>query len=86
MMYTKIASFIAGLALILGILNILMGVFIITSDMSAVDAVRYLGTKTTGELIDRSIYTVLFAVTLGVLSEISKSLSIKNSEKQMNTK
>jgi len=82
MIYIKLASFIAALALILGTLNILMGIFIIMSDMSAVDAVRYLGTKTTGELIDRGIYTVLFAVTLGVLIEISKSLSMKYSEKK----
>jgi len=79
MMYTKLASFIVGLALILGILNIFIGVFIITSDMSAVDVVRYLGNKTTGQLIDRGAYTIIFAITLGVLTEISKSLSIKNS-------
>lgn len=74
MMYTKIASVIAGIVLLVGILSLLTGSFIATSDMTEVEAVRYLGNKTTGQMIDRGIYTIIFAVALGVLTEISKSL------------
>ena len=81
-MYTKLASLITAIALFYGIATILMGIFLIPSDMSAIDAVEYLGTKTTGQLIDRGIYTILFAIILGVLTEISKSLSVKNSEEK----
>jgi hypothetical protein len=35
----------------------------------------YLGSKTSGQAIDRGIYYILFAIAVGVLSEISQSLS-----------
>lgn len=82
MFYSKIASVIAGLALIVGVFSVTMGFYIISSGMSEVEALRYLGSKTTGQMIDKGIYTILFAVILGVLTEISNSVSIISSKKQ----
>ncbi len=81
MTYTKTARVIAGLALLLGILSLVMGFTIATGIVVEPEQGRYLGNKTTGQMIDKGTYTIIFAVALGVLTEISQSLSnIDNEE------
>ncbi len=72
MFFSHVARVIAVLALVLGILQVLIGLSIANEWMglSAVDLGRYTGAATTGEVIDRGIYAILGAVALGTLAEI----------------
>ena len=61
-------------AIVFGLLRIVMGFSIATiepADVKEAARARYLGSSTTGQAIDRGIYTILFAVALGTLAEIS---------------
>ena len=78
MTYTKIARVIVAIAIIMGVLSLAMGLSIATGIIVEPEQGRYLGNKTTGQMIDKGIYTIIFAVALGVLAEISQSLFNKN--------
>jgi len=70
--FSHVARVIAILALVLGILQVLMG-FIIANEwmgMHVADLGRYTTAATTGELINRGTYLILGAVALGTLAEI----------------
>lgn len=74
MIYTRIGSFIAAAIVILAMFQIVIGIGLTTSDNSPEAIARLLGTRTTGQAIDRGIYGVIFGVALGVLTEISKNI------------
>lgn len=76
--YIKAGRVIAGIALVLGILRVLLGFAVATGVVVEPVPGYYLGTKTSGKAIDQGIYMILFGVVLGVLSEIGKSLAKKN--------
>lgn len=71
MFYTKLGRIVAGLAFGLGLLGIFVG-FSLAAETSEV---TYLGTKTSGQWIDRGIYMTVFGVIVGVLTDISDSVS-----------
>ena len=73
--YTKVGSFIAAAIFILAIFQIMMGLGFATSDNTPEAIARYLGTRTTGQAIDRGIYGVILGVALGILTEISRKIS-----------
>ena len=75
MIFTHFARVIAYFALVLGLLRILTAVFVLLTDDPAQAARALLGSKTTGQAIDQGLYTIVFAVLLGVLVEISQHLS-----------
>ncbi len=75
MFYTKAARVVAVVAFVLGVLSVLMGLTVATGLTPEPSPGAYLGRKTSGQAIDRGIYYILFAIVVGVLSEISQSLS-----------
>ncbi|WP_069877231.1 hypothetical protein [Bosea sp. BIWAKO-01] len=77
MFFTKLARFLAGLALVFGLLRVLMGFGVATiepKEAREAATARYIGSKTAGQAIDQGIYTILLAAALGTLAEIGFSL------------
>jgi hypothetical protein len=77
MFFTITAPILAGLSLAIGLMGVAMG-FIVAGiePQEAREAARaaYIGRKSTGDTITQGIYTILFAVALGTLAEISVAL------------
>ena len=69
MFFTKFARILAIVALVLGLLVLLLGVSAVTFGQWGPDEVARYGSP--WKNIDRGIYTILFAVALGTLAEIS---------------
>jgi hypothetical protein len=77
MIFTNLARLIALLGAVFGALQVLMGVSIAEEWMlpyrEALE--RYVpSSKTSGEIIDKGIRTILIAVVMGTLAEISLAL------------
>lgn len=72
-MYTKLGRVVAALALMVGVFHLALGVGIASGFLPEASR-AYLGNKTTGETIDQSVYVIVFAIILGILTEISRSL------------
>ncbi|MFA6155057.1 hypothetical protein [Mesorhizobium sp.] len=73
MFFTKFGLVIAWLLLTVGTFRVGTA-FYIAYTMQTNMAPRYLGSKTTGEVIDAGLLYILIGVALGVLVEISRSL------------
>lgn len=74
MIFTQLARVVAILMLLYGVLRIGIGATIINETLlpySEALAKYAPGASSAGEVIDRGIYTVLLAIALGVLAEIS---------------
>ncbi|WP_145693588.1 hypothetical protein [Gemmobacter caeni] len=56
----------------MGALRVAMG-FALAGDGAA--AARYLGSSSPGEAIDQGLYTMIFAISLGILTEISRAVA-----------
>ena len=77
MLFTHLGRIVAFLALVVGIFNVVIGVSIATEMLGpyqATLATRFPRARSSGAVIDRGIYTVLFSIALGVLTEISYAL------------
>lgn len=74
MFYTKVGSFIAAAIFTLAVFQIVMGLGLATSENTPEVIARLLGTRTTGQAIDRGIYGVILGVALGILTEISRNV------------
>lgn len=76
MFFTRLAQLVAILALLLGVSRVLLGLAIATELLGPYEAAlaRYTNAPSSGQVIDRGIYIVLFAIGLGTLAEISASL------------
>jgi len=77
MFFTKSARILAVLALVFGLLRVVMGfsiAWIEPGEAREAARARYIGSKSTGEVIDKGIYTILVAVALGTLAEVGVSL------------
>jgi hypothetical protein len=74
--FTHVCRVAAILVLVGGVLQIGMGITIASGVLgSPQDALqRYSGAMTTGAMIDRGNYAVLFAVAVGALAEIGFSI------------
>lgn len=77
MFFTRIASVLAWLALVLGCIELLLGFGIAIGFVVEPTPGRYLGSKTTGQTIDAGIIKILVAIVFGTLSEITKILKQK---------
>jgi len=76
MLFTNLGRIVAFLALLSGIFWVAGGLMIATGALGPEQAVlaRYFGKSTTGAVIDRGAYLILFAIALGILTEISRSV------------
>jgi hypothetical protein len=77
MLFTHLGRIVAVLALLFGILLFVCGLTIATGTVLPYEAtlVRYAPwARSSGEVISRSLYVVLFAIALGILTEISRSV------------
>lgn len=75
MSYTKSGRVVAGILLVIGISAFAIGLSVATGIIVEPEPGRYLGSKTSGEAIDRGLYYVFIAICLGVLTDISKSVT-----------
>jgi VanZ family protein len=79
MLYTNLGRIVAVLVLALGVLQIIIWAGFVfggnTPDQLA-SALRYYfpGSQSWGSVFDRGVYAVLFAIALGILTEISRSV------------
>jgi len=74
MTFTSAGRFIAKSALVLAVLRIAIAVYVtIAADPGSAFA-RYLGAGSTGQVIDEAIYVIVFAICLGVLTDISRAV------------
>jgi hypothetical protein len=77
MLYTHLGRIVAVLALIMGIGLIVGGLTIANEWLLPYEAAlaRYARwARSSGEVIDRGVYYVCFAIALGILTEISRSV------------
>lgn len=72
MFYTKLGQVVAGLSVGLGLFGFVIGVSLAVGAEPGPAPV--LGTKTSGQWIDRGIYMAVFGVIVGVLTDISRSV------------
>ena len=75
MSYTKSGRVVAGILLFIGVSACVIGLSVATGIIVEPEPGRYLGSKTSGEAIDRGLYYVFIAICLGVLTEISLSVA-----------
>lgn len=75
MFYTKMGRIAVDIAFALGLLRIAMGLAVATGTIVEPDPGHYLGNNTSGEAIDQGIHYVLFAIILGVITDISRSVA-----------
>ena len=74
MLFTRVGRVVAYFALAVGILTAVTGLFIALGFIGPNDAAlaRYFPRAgSTGAVIDRGLYTALFGIALGILTEIS---------------
>jgi len=77
MIFTKLGRIVAYLALLTGIVHVAGGLMIAAGWLApkeAALAIFFPGKSTTGAVIDRGLYAVLFSIALGILTEISFSV------------
>ena len=78
MFFTKLGRIIAALAFALGLLEIAIGVGVATGVIVEPEPGRYLGGRTSGESIDGGFYRVIFAIIVGIITDISRSVAKGN--------
>ncbi len=84
MFFARVGTIVAWLAFVAGVYRIGMGTYVASFDDAAERsalAARYLGSISSGESIDRGVYTILVAVALGILAEIGRSISRISSDR-----
>ncbi len=78
MFFTKLARIFAALAFTLGVLEIAMGFGVATGVIVETKPGGYLGTRTSGVWNDGGFYRVMFAIIIGVITGISRSVAEDN--------
>jgi hypothetical protein len=73
MLFTRLGRVVAVLALIVGIFHVAFGLLVATGFFTPeeVALARPFGNKTSGQVIDRGFYAILFSIALGILTEIN---------------
>jgi hypothetical protein len=77
MFFTRLGYVVVGLALIAGIWNVAGGLMIATGVIGPHEealARIFPSASTSGEVIDKGIYRIIFGIVLGILTEISSAL------------
>ncbi len=75
MLFTVLGRAAATLMLLLAIFRIAVGFMVAGSDDPVSAAARYLGSATSGQAIDGGIELIFYALVLGTLTEISRTLA-----------
>jgi hypothetical protein len=78
MFFVRIGTVLAWLGLVLGVARMAMGFFVANAgdaETRAAVAARYLGSISPGEAIDRGALYIVFAIALGILAKIGRSVS-----------
>lgn len=79
MLFTHLGRIAAYLALIVGCTELLVGLGVAFEFIMEPTPGRYLGSRTPGQAIDRGTLVILFAIILGILTELSRSLRVLSS-------
>ena len=79
MFFSKSARIVAIVALVLGFLSLSHGIGLTTGYLIADPKVNS-GIRSPGQSIDRGIYTILFAIALGTLAEMSFSMRKRSTD------
>ena len=81
MVFTHLARLVAILALAIGLARVLLGLAIAHEYLGPYDVAlaRYTTATSSGQVIDRGISIILFALGLGTLAEISFSVRKRSS-------
>ncbi|WP_299816997.1 hypothetical protein [uncultured Roseibium sp.] len=74
MLFTRLGKIAAYLALLVGGMEFLVGLGVAFEFIVEPTPGRYLGSRTPGQAIDRGTLIILFAIVLGIVTEISRSL------------
>ncbi|CTQ52208.1 hypothetical protein LP7551_00725 [Roseibium album] len=77
MPFTRLGTFIAGVAFILGCVQIALAVGVASGAISDPRHGLFLGGVTSEQAIDSGLVKILAAVAFGVLTEISRSVERK---------
>ncbi|MGQ4274968.1 hypothetical protein [Terrihabitans sp. B22-R8] len=77
MFFTSIGRVLAYILFALGAMRTGMGLYVAINGTAA-DVQRYIGSGTTGEAIDQGLMYLMAGVVLGVITEISRSVSTAN--------
>jgi hypothetical protein len=82
MFFTHASRVVAVLALVFGLMQLLLGFGIATGFIGPYEAAlsRYTTASSSGEVINKGTYMILFAIPLGMLTEISYSLRRRNDQ------
>jgi hypothetical protein len=85
MFFTHVGRIVAILAVLFGALRLVIGIMIANELMLPYEAAlaRYApGASSSGEVIDKGIYMIIFGIALGIATEISYALRAKCSGSQ----
>jgi hypothetical protein len=76
MFFTHLGRIVAVVGLVVGAFQLFLGLSIATGFITPYEEAlrQFARAKTSGQVIDRGIYIVLFAIAFGVLTEISYAL------------
>jgi hypothetical protein len=74
MTFTSAGRLLAKLLILLAVARIGLAVYAINATDAGSDMMRYLGPGSTGQIIDEAIYVLIFAICLGVLTDISRAV------------
>ena len=75
MVFTKLGRIVAFFALLSGILYVASGLMFAAGWLPPEHfALARFGKRSTGAVIDRGLYAILFSIALGILTEISSSV------------
>lgn len=75
MVYTNLGRIAAALIFLFGIVSVCFGVFVATSTTVEPESARDLATRMAGPAVDYRIYSIIVAIALGVLTDISQSIA-----------
>ncbi len=75
MLFTNLGRVVAFVTFLFGLVKVGVGWSVASGTFVEPEPGAYLGLSTSGQMIDHGIYTLLFAVALGTLTEISRSVA-----------
>ena len=72
--YIKASRVLAPLIIVFGVTSLLMGLGVATGVIVEPEPGRYLGSHTSGQVIDRGIYRIIVGIVIGAIGEIGSFL------------
>lgn len=75
MFFTRTGRVLAWLAIAMGCFGIALALIALQTDDPSAFMAEYFGRKSTGTAIDQGIYTIIFGIVVGILTDISRSVA-----------